>query len=81
MTQAYAEKENPSFPIRGRTYDLPITTCSSDALPLSYRRLVAAILHTARIGMSICRTVRVKKNVMLHFQPGEKLIIEEFFSQ
>ena len=39
VTQAYSEK-NPSAPIRSRTYDLPIT--SSDALPLSYRRLVGA---------------------------------------
>ena len=38
MTQAYSEKEIPSSPNRSRTYDLPIT--SSDALPLSYRRLV-----------------------------------------
>ena len=38
MTQEHAEKENPSSPIRSRTYDLPIT--SSDALPLSYRRLL-----------------------------------------
>ena len=40
MTQAYSEKEIPSSPNRSRTYDLPIT--SSDALPLSYRRLVGA---------------------------------------
>ena len=40
MTQAYSEKEVPSSPNRSRTYDLPIT--SSDALPLSYRRLVGA---------------------------------------
>ena len=33
-------KEIPSSPNRSRTYDLPIT--SSDALPLSYRRLVGA---------------------------------------
>ena len=39
VTQAYSEK-NPSAPIRSRTQDLPIT--SSDALPLSYRRLVGA---------------------------------------
>ena len=39
VTQAYSEKY-PSAPIRSRTYDLPIT--SSDALPLSYRRLVGA---------------------------------------
>ena len=39
VTQAYSEK-NPSAPIRSRTLDLPIT--SSDALPLSYRRLVGA---------------------------------------
>ena len=44
MTQANSEKEIeieieiPSAPIRSRTEDLPIT--SSDALPLSYRRLV-----------------------------------------
>ena len=40
MTQANLEKEIPSSPNRSRTYDLPIT--SSDALPLSYRRLVGA---------------------------------------
>ena len=40
MTQAYSEKEIPSSPNRSRTYDLPIT--SSDALPLSFRRLVGA---------------------------------------
>ena len=40
MTQAYSEKEIPSSPNRSRTYDPPIT--SSDALPLSYRRLVWA---------------------------------------
>ena len=41
MTQAYSEEEIPmSSPNRSRTYDLPIT--SSDALPLSYRRLVGA---------------------------------------
>ena len=36
MTQANSEKEIPGAPIRS----LPIT--SSDALPLSYRRLVGA---------------------------------------
>ena len=40
VTQAYSEKRNPSAPTRSRTLDLPIT--SSDALPLSYRRLVGA---------------------------------------
>ena len=40
MTQANSEKEIPGTPIRSQTYDLPIT--SSDALPLSYRRLVGA---------------------------------------
>ena len=40
MTQANSEKEIPSAPNRSRTWDLPIT--SSDALPLSYRRLVGA---------------------------------------
>ena len=38
LTQAYSEKEIPSSPNRSRTYDLPIT--SSDALSLSYKRLV-----------------------------------------
>ena len=42
VTQAYSEKENenPSASNRSRTYDLPIA--SSDALLLSYRRLVVA---------------------------------------
>ena len=33
-------EETPSAPNRSRTYDLPI--CTSNALPLSYRRLVVA---------------------------------------
>ena len=40
MTQANLNQEIPSAPVRSRTYNLPIT--SSDALPLSYRRLVGA---------------------------------------
>ena len=40
VTQAYSGKGNPSSLNRSRTYDLLIT--SSDALPLSYRRLVGA---------------------------------------
>ena len=40
MTQANSEKEILSAPIKSQTLDLPIT--SSDALPLSYRRLVGA---------------------------------------
>ena len=40
MTKAYSGKEISSYPNRSRTYDLPIT--SSDALPLSYWRLVGA---------------------------------------
>ena len=42
VTQAYSDKvkKNSSAPNRSRTYDLPIST--SDALPLSYRRLVVA---------------------------------------
>ena len=39
VTQVHSEKGNPSAPIRSRT-SLAIT--SSDALPLSYRRLVVA---------------------------------------
>ena len=46
MTQANSENEIPSAPIRSRTYDLPIT--SSDALPLSYRKLVGA--KTIKLG-------------------------------
>ena len=42
MTQANPEKEIPSAPIRSRTKDLPIT--SSDAVPLSYRRLMGAMI-------------------------------------
>ena len=34
FTQSYSEKENPNFPNRSRTNDLPITI--SDALPLSF---------------------------------------------
>ena len=72
MTQAYSEK-NPSAPIRSRTLDLPIT--SSDALPLSYRRLVGAkaiklgswdkhpaYVHTARIGMPCVAYVYARWN-------------------
>ena len=40
MTQAYSEKEIPSYANRSQTYDLLNT--SLDALPLSYRRLVGA---------------------------------------
>ena len=39
-TGILGKKKLPSSPNRSRTYDLPIT--SSDALPLSYRRLVGA---------------------------------------
>ena len=53
MTQAYSEKEIPSSPNRSRTYDLPIT--SSDALPLSYKRLVGA--KAIKLGPCICITV------------------------
>ena len=40
VTQTCSEIDIPSSPNGSRTYDLPIT--SSDALPLSYRRLVGA---------------------------------------
>ena len=74
MTQANLEKEIPSSPVRSRTQDLSITC--SDALPLSNRRLVGAkaikpgswdklnILHTARIGMSMCCKCAIEINVM-----------------
>lgn len=39
----HTRKKNPNFPDRNRNYSLPIT--SSDALPLSYRRLVGAWPH------------------------------------
>ena len=39
---AYSEKKNPNASKRSGTYDLPIST--SDAVPLSYRRLVVARL-------------------------------------
>ena len=38
VTHAYPGIENPNSPIRSRTYYLPST--SSDALALSYRRLL-----------------------------------------
>ena len=41
--------KNQSAPIRSRTQDLPIT--SSDALPLSYRRLVGA--EAVKLSLSI----------------------------
>ena len=41
VAQAYSEKGNLSAFTRRRALDLPITT-SSDALPLSYVRLVGA---------------------------------------
>ena len=77
MTQAYSEKEIPSSPNRSRTYDLQIT--SSDALPLSYRRLVGAKAiklgscdkHTARIRMSMSGICAMGRNVMEYFKPGE----------
>ena len=48
VTQTNSEKEIPSAPIRSRTLDLPIT--SSDALPLSYRRLVGEfIIHSTKL--------------------------------
>ena len=49
MTQAYSEKEIPSSPTRSRTFDLPVT--SSDALPLSYRKLVEAM--AIKLGMPL----------------------------
>ena len=77
MTEAYSE--SPSAPIRIRTYDLPIR--SSDALPLSFSRLAGAktikqghetnILHTARIGMSMCGICAMERNVMVYVKPGE----------
>ena len=39
LTQAYSEKRNLNAPYRSKIFDLPIT--SLNALPLSYRRLIA----------------------------------------
>ena len=39
-TDAFSEKGNPSLPMMRRSLDVPMT--SSDALLLSYRRLVGA---------------------------------------
>ena len=47
VTQAYSEKRNQSFSKRSRTFDLPIT--SSDAPPLSYRRLLKTKLSKSRL--------------------------------
>ena len=79
MAQAYLGIEIPSFPNRSRTYDLPIT--SSDALPLSYRRLVGAKAielgswdkHPAYcwIRMSMSGICAMRGNVMEYFKPGE----------
>ena len=78
MTQACSEK-NPSAPIRSRTLDLPIT--SSDALPLSYRRLVGA--KAIKLGSWDKHPAYRKdwnvnvwhmcdgNNVMEYFKPGE----------
>ena len=78
MTQAYSEK-NLSAPIRSRTEDLPIT--SSDALPLSYRRLVGA--KAIKLGSwdkhpAYCSDWNVNvwhmrngNNVMEYLKPGE----------
>ena len=58
MTQAYSEKGNPSAPIRSRTQDLPTT--SSDALPLSYRRLAGAK------AIKLVRSIRTSNRKVLH---------------
>ena len=70
---AAARKKKPSTSIRSGTYDLVVT--SSDALPLSYMRLVGAkvtnwvhvtnILHTAWTRILIC-----DRNVMANSRPG-----------
>ena len=62
MTQAaYSEKEIPSSPNRIRTYDLPIT--SSDALPLSYRRLVGAKAIKLGLFLSPCVMINASNTV------------------
>ena len=74
---AAARKKKPSTSIRSGTYDLVVT--SSDALPLSYMRLVGAkvtncginwvhvtnILHAAWTRILIC-----DRNVMANSRPG-----------
>ena len=61
VTQPYLIKENPSVPIRSRTYDLPIT--SLDALSLSYRRLIGAMLAYSQ-DLNVDEWICVKENVM-----------------
>ena len=78
VTQAFSEKEIPSSPNRSRTYDLPIT--SSDALPLSYRRVVGA--KAIKLGScdkhpAYCLDLNVevwhmrngRRNVMVYVKP------------
>ena len=66
MTQAYSEKGNPSAPIRRRTLDLLIT--SSDALPLSYRRLVGA--KAIKLGSWDKQPYYLRNFLSSNFNPG-----------
>ena len=63
VTHAY-----PSSTNRTRTYDLLIT--SSDAFPLSYRRLVGAHGTNSLLTAKIWH-MRNKINVMVYFTPGK----------
>ena len=80
MTQAFSEKEIPSSPNRSRTDDLPIT--SSDALPLSYRRLVGAKAiklgscdkhpaYCSDLNVEVWHMCNERRNVMVDVKPGE----------
>ena len=82
VTQAYSDKvkKNPSAPNRSRTYDLPIST--SDALPLSYRRLVVVVVlikvklcGLAWHGSQFCVRTDVKKDLWISCIFISKLII------
>ena len=63
--------QNPSAPNRSRTYDLPIST--SDALPLSYRRIVVARPLNYNLGQIMLENAKknqimtkTSKNSFLH---------------
>ena len=59
--------KNPSAPISSRTEDHPIT--SSDALPLSYRRLGQTSCILLRLECHVWH-MRNGINVIEHFKPG-----------
>ena len=75
VTQANSVKENPSCPNRSQTYDLPIT--SSDALPLSYRRLMGAKAIELSTFLLLIVPVHVTdcKNTFVIYSPDLKTFL------